>query len=70
MGANGIHSVEGTNSTCKKIGGCRGGFGKVVFAKTCGFDPGTPVSSQEKRDFLASTPLSFIREKFDGGYIS
>ena len=31
LGANGIHSVEGTNGTCKKIGGCRGGFGKDFF---------------------------------------
>ena len=31
LGANGIHSVEGTNGTCKKIGGSLGGFGKDFF---------------------------------------
>ena len=29
LGANGIHSVEGTNGTCKKIGGYRGGFQNI-----------------------------------------
>ena len=35
-----------------------------------GFGPGTPGSSQKRRDFLAGTPLSFVREKLDSRYIS
>ena len=40
------------------------------FLPSRGFDPGTPVSSQRRHDFLAGTPLSFPREMFDGGYMS
>ena len=47
LGANGIHSVEGTNGTCK-IGGSLGGFGKDFFdwLGGCGYCPGTPVPTE------------------------
>ena len=60
LDANGIQSVEGTNGTCKKIGGCRGGFGKYfLICQRRGYGPSTSVSSQERHDFFAATPLSF-----------
>ena len=61
MGANGIHSVEGTNGTCKKIGGSLGGFGNEFFPSDRGFGycPGTPALMENILTFCCSQRVVF-----------